>query len=130
MGTSPKGGGKAATPQQPDKLKIKDLLVQLLQVAEGIAHILPLGQQLIEDGGVGFGGGVEQHHRSVVDPGQQLGESFLLRGLVIVALVGIRKAPEYRPVTQIPGHFQILLAVNTLGRPVVFGQVLAGGLLK
>ena len=63
---------------------------------------------------------MQQHHRAVVGPGQELPEGFLLGGLGIVFPVHIGKAPEYRFVAQFLGHFQIFLAVDALGRPVEF----------
>ena len=54
---------------------------QLFQGAEAVAHGFPLVNQLPQDFGVGFGGGVKQHHRAVVGPGQKLGKGRLPGGL-------------------------------------------------
>ena len=61
-------------------------MVEFLQGAEGVAQFFPTGKQFVQNGCVGFGGGVEQHHRAVVDPGQKFVEGLLLRGLGIVVL--------------------------------------------
>ena len=60
-----------------------DLSRQLSQTAEGIPLLLPTGEQLVEDAGVGLAGRVQQHDRAVVDARQQLGEGVLLGRLVV-----------------------------------------------
>ena len=72
---------------------------------------------------------MKQHHRAVVGSGQKLGESCLLGGLGVVVPVHIGKAPEQGLISQFLGHFQVFLAVNSLGRPVEFGKLLADGFL-
>ena len=64
-----------------------------------------------------------------MDAAQQLLEGFLLGGLLILNPVHIGQAPEEGLVAHLVGHFQIALAVFTLGRPVVFLHGLACGLL-
>ena len=46
--------------------------VRFYQDSKAVAHLFPGSQQLIEDLGVGFRGGVQQDHRAVVGPGDQL----------------------------------------------------------
>ena len=69
---------------------------------------------------------MEQHHGAVVGAGNELGKSRLCGGLLVVVPIHIGKAPENRFITQFLSHFQIFLTVDPLGRPVVFGQLLAG----
>lgn len=88
---------------------------QFRQGGEAVAHLLPAGEQFVEDFPVGLRSGVQQHHRPVMGPGQQLGESLLRCGLGIVVPIHIGQAPENRLVAHGLGLLQVLLAVNPLG---------------
>ena len=72
---------------------------------------------------------MEQHHRAAVGPGQELSEGLLPGRLGVVVPVHIGKAPENSFIPQLLGHLQIFFAVDPLGRTVVFGHLLSGGLL-
>ena len=54
-----------------------------------VAHFFPFGQQFIQNFRIGLGSGEQQHHRPVMDSGQQLGKSLLAAGLGIVIPVHI-----------------------------------------
>ena len=69
---------------------------------------------------------MEQHHRPIVDPGDELRKSGVCRGLLVVVPIHIGKAPKHRLVAQLLGIAQIVLAVDPLGWTVVFGHFLAG----
>ncbi len=88
--------------------------------------MLPAGEQFVKNFPVGLRSGVQQHHRPVMGPGQQLGESLLRCGLGIVVPIHIGQAPENRLVAHGLGLLQVLLAVNPLGRAVKFGNFLPG----
>ncbi|CAN3971772.1 Stage 0 sporulation A-like protein, partial [Dysosmobacter welbionis] len=102
---------------------------QLVQGGEGVAHLLPLGQQVIQDRGVGGGGRVEQHDGSVVDAGQQFGIGLLRRRLIVRVPVHIGQTPEHGGVSQLLGLLQILHTVFSLRRAVELGERLSCGLL-
>ena len=67
---------------------------QLVQGGEGIAHVLPPGEQLVQYLGVGAGGGVEQDDGPAVDAGEELGEGLVGGGLVVHIPVHIGQTPE------------------------------------
>ena len=102
---------------------------QLVQGGEGVAHLLPLGQQVIQDRSVGGGGRVEQHDGSVVDAGQQFGIGLLRRRLIVRVPVHIGQTPEHGGVSQLLGLLQILHTVFSLRRAVELGERLSCGLL-
>ena len=53
---------------------------KLVDGFKAVAHVFPFSEQFIQNGGVGLGGGVQQHHRAVVGSGNKLTESLLLGG--------------------------------------------------
>ena len=71
---------------------------------------------------------MEQHDSPVVDPGDELGEGLLRRGLVIGVPVHVGEAPKHRPIAQGLGLPEVLHAVLALGRAVKPAHLPAGGL--
>ena len=103
---------------------------KLVDGFKAVAHVFPFSEQFIQNGGVGLGGGVQQHHRAVVGSGNKLTESLLLGGPGIVIPVLVGKTPENGLIAQFFRHLQIFFTINSLGRPVVPGKLVTGGIKK
>ena len=98
------------------------LTEQPIDGLKGVAVMLPLGQQLIQNFCIGPGGGVEQDYSTVVSSGQQLLEGIFCRGLSIVVPIHIGEAPKDRFVPQLLRLLQIFFTIDPLGRPIKFWQ--------
>lgn len=79
------------------------LCKQSVDRGEGVPRLLPAGQQLIQNLGIGLRSRVEQNNCAVVSPGQQLLEGLFPGGLRVVVPIGVGKAPENGPVAQLLG---------------------------
>ena len=65
-----------------------------------------------------------------MDARKEFRKGLLFCRLIILVPVDIGKAPKYRPVAEVLGHFEIFLAVNALRRAVIFFHDLARRLLE
>ena len=100
----------------------------MINTCKGIALLFPSGKQFVENFCVGFRGGVEQDHCPVMGAGQKLIHGIFPGGLLIVIPVGIGKAPKNCFIAQLLCQLQIFFAVDPLGWPIVFWELIAGNL--
>ena len=67
---------------------------QIRQRPEGIPHLLPLAQQLVQDFSVRPRGRVKQHDSAVMDSRQKLGVGLIVGGLAVGVPVNVCQTPK------------------------------------
>ena len=85
---------------------------------EFVAQLLPAREQLVENGGIGLRGAVQQHDRTVVDTRDELGKRLLRGWLVVIEPIDLGEAPKDRMIAHLLRHLQIFLRINPLRRSV------------